>query len=103
MTSYSRYNLIITPLTNYAGEQYNTIYYKFDTLDNTYEFIRKYILENNINMFEIQEEFHIIKKNDHQISRIILERILCYPHIWENMKTYEFCSNYVKNAHSNWY
>jgi hypothetical protein len=54
-------------------------------------------------MFEIQEEFHTIKKNDHQISRIILERTLCNPNIWENIKNYECCGNYVKNAHSNWY
>ena len=104
MTSYSRYNLIITPLINYPGQQdTQTIYNKFDTLTETYEFIRKYILENNINMFEIQEEFHTIKKNDHQISRIILERTLCNPNIWENIKNYECCGNYVKNAHSNWY
>jgi hypothetical protein len=102
MTSYSRYNLIITPLTNYAGEQYNTIYYKFDTLENTNKFIQKYILENKIHMFEIQEEFHIIKKNDHQISRLILKRILVLPNIWENVKNYEFCSNYVKNSYPDW-
>ncbi len=97
MTSYSRYNLIITPLINYPGEEYITITYEFDTIVDTREFIKKYIIENKINMFEIQEEFHSIKKNDHQISKIILERILVLPHIWENLNDYSFCSNYIKN------
>lgn len=100
MMNYSKYILIITPITIYSGTHYVLERYIFDTLLETYEFIKIYLETHRIHMFEIQEEHFIVNKKDIQKSKLLIERILVIPNEWEiNVKhMYLACSNHISNV-----
>ena len=64
METYTKYNVIVYPLTKYAGFEYKTQKKQFTNITDARIFIREFINSGEeCNMIEIQEELELISKN----------------------------------------
>ena len=95
------YNLIIYKLLEEPGKAQDPIRFQFTTIEKCKTFALEFINANNdISMFEIQEEVKTENQNKKtgkisiEITRVIINRILVKQETFSNIDI-SICSNYI--------